>query len=94
MICAKIQPQGILGSGEKIFKGFYHIWAWWSSWSTDNDHFSNLKFPQTKEAPYEICAKLAQWLQRRSRLKMLTDGLTHGRSNNSGLGAMSHCKFP
>ena len=33
------------------------------------DHFSNLSFPQPKEAPYEICAKLAQRLQRRSRLK-------------------------
>ena len=51
---------------EKIFKGFYHIWAWWPSWSTSRDHFSNLPFPQPKEAPYEIWAKLAQ---RRSRLK-------------------------
>ena len=23
---------------EKIFKGFYHIWAWWPSWSCDQDH--------------------------------------------------------
>ena len=29
-----------------------------------------------KEAPYEIWAKFAQRLQRRSRLKMLTDGQT------------------
>ena len=35
-------------------------------------------FPQPKEAPYEIGAKLAQWLQRRSRLKILTDGQTDG----------------
>ena len=54
---------------EKIFKGFYHIWAWRPSWSTNLDHFSNLSFPQPKEAPYEIWAKLAQRLQRRSRLK-------------------------
>ena len=45
----------------------------------DRDHFSNFSFPQPKEAPYEIRAKLAQGLQRRSRLKMLTDGRTHGR---------------
>ena len=38
----------------------------------EHDHFSNLSFPQPKEAPYEICAKLAQWLLR-SILKMLTD---------------------
>ena len=54
---------------EKIFKGFYHIWAWRPSWSMNRDHFSNLSFPQPKEAPYEICAKLAQRLQRRSCLK-------------------------
>ena len=35
--------------------------------------FSNLSFPQPKEALYEIWAKLAQRLQRRSHLKMLTD---------------------
>ena len=63
LICAKIQPQGILGSG----KDFYYIWVWQTSWSMDCIHFSNLLFPQPKEAPYEIWAKLAQQLQRRSR---------------------------
>ena len=24
----------------------------------NHDHFSNLSFPQPKEAPYEICAKI------------------------------------
>ena len=23
---------------KKNFKGFYHIWAWWQSWSCDQDH--------------------------------------------------------
>ena len=54
MIYAKIETQGILSSGEKDFKGFYHIWAWWPSWSTDRDHFTNLLFPQPKQAAYEI----------------------------------------
>ena len=54
---------------EKIFKGFYHIWVWLPSWSLNRHHFSNLSFPQPKEASYEICAKLAQRLQRRSSLK-------------------------
>ena len=58
-ICAKIRPQGLFGSGEKIFKGFYHIWAWWPSWSMDCDYFSNLSFPQPKEVPHEIWATLA-----------------------------------
>ena len=42
----------------EIFKGFYHIWAWRPSWSINHDHFSNLSFPQPKEAPYEICEKI------------------------------------
>ena len=41
----------------------------------DRDHFSNFSFPQPKEAPHEIWAKLAQGLQRGSRLK-ITDGRT------------------
>ena len=54
---------------KKIFKGFYYIWAWRPPWSMNCDHFSNLSFPQPKEAPYEICAKLGQRPQRRSCLK-------------------------
>ena len=23
---------------KKNFKGFYHIWAWWSFWSCDQHH--------------------------------------------------------
>ena len=42
------------------------------SWSANHDHFSNLLFPLPKEAPYEIWAKLAQRLQRRSCLKFWT----------------------
>ena len=78
MTHVKIQPQGILRSGEEDFKSFYHIWAWRPSWSMDHDHFSNFSFPLPEEAPYEIWAKLAQGLQRRSHLKMLTDGRTDG----------------
>ena len=47
----------------------------------DRNHFSNFSFPQPKEAPYEIGAKLAQELQRISHLKMLTDGRTDGRTD-------------
>ena len=83
MIPAKVQPQGVLGSGEEDFKDIYYIWAWRPSWSTDRDHFINFSFPNPKEAPYEILAKLAQGLQRRSRLKMITDGRTDGRRTKS-----------
>ena len=72
MIYAKIQPQSTSVLEKKIFKGFYHIWAWRPPWSTNHDHFSNLLFPLSKEAPYEIWAKLAQRLQMRSCLKFWT----------------------
>ena len=81
MTYAKIQPQASSVLEKKIFKGFYHIWAWRPSWSMDRDHFSNFSFPQPKEAPHEIWAKLAQGLQRRSRLKMLTDWCTDRRTD-------------
>ena len=32
---------------KKIFKGFYHIWAWQPSWSMSRDHFCDLSFPPT-----------------------------------------------
>ena len=131
MTCAKIQPQGILGSGRFLrFKGFYQIWAWRPSWSTDNLaifcfltlRWLHMKFEQnwlrgfrgevvwnsqqfshsnvwgsykcigkqtwpcrkkvkrkrttillaTLVGELKIWANLAQWLQRRSRLKFST----------------------
>ena len=68
-----------------MFKGFSH-----TSWSMDRDHFSNFSFPQPKEAPYEIRAKLAQGLQRRSRLKMLTDGRTDRRTDGRKVITIAH----
>ena len=50
--------------------------------STDHDHFSNFSLPKPQEAPYEIWTKLAQRLQRRCRLKMLTDGRTDARTDD------------
>ena len=40
MIRAKFQDNRTSGSGED-FKGFYHIWAWWPSWSCDLYHLKN-----------------------------------------------------
>ena len=38
----------------RIFlKGFYHIWAWWPSWSCDPDAVNKLSFPLPKEAPHK-----------------------------------------
>ena len=39
---------------EKIFEGFYHIWAWRPSWSCDLDHLYKRWFPLPKEAPHKI----------------------------------------
>ena len=57
---------------KKIFKGFYNIWAWRSSWPMDRNCFSNLSLSSPKEAPLETWATLAQRLQRRSCLKFST----------------------
>ena len=63
MICAKIQPQGTLGSGEedflKVFTTFVHM-GMAAILVNGPQPFSNISFPQPKEAPYEIWAKLAQ----------------------------------
>ena len=78
----RFSPKAFSVLEKKIFNGFYYIWAWRPSWSTDRNHFSNLSFPQPKKAPYEIWAKLVQGLHRRSRLKMLTDGRTDRRADD------------
>ena len=33
---------------------FYHIWAWWPSWSCDLDAVNKLSFPLTIEATHKI----------------------------------------
>ena len=39
MLHAKFRGNRPAGSEEEDFlKGFYHIWAWWSSWSCDQHH--------------------------------------------------------
>ena len=54
MLHAKFQDHRFSGSGEENFKGFYHIWAWWPSWSCDLNHLYKLWFTLPKEAPHEI----------------------------------------
>ena len=31
-----------------IFEGFYHIWAWWPTWSCDLDHLYIISFSFTR----------------------------------------------
>ena len=67
----KFQVIGCSVLEKKIFYVFYHIWAWWPSWSCDHDHLKELSFPQPTEPPHKIWLQLAQCLLRRC-LKMLT----------------------
>ena len=77
---------------KKILKGFYHIWAWRPSWISDQNHFSYFSFPQCLDATYEIWLHLAQWFQRRSRLKVWTDDgrtmeASHTKSSSGAFGS-------
>ena len=45
---------GLLVPEKKLLKGFYHIWAWRSSWLCDQDATIKLLFPLPKEAPHKI----------------------------------------
>ena len=51
MLHAKFQDHRTSGSGEDDFKGFYHtcIWAWWPSWSCDQDDFYKISVPTSQE---------------------------------------------
>ena len=61
---------------KKILKGFYHIWAWWPSWSCDLDFLYTHWFPLPMDASYMyiIWLWLAKRFQRRRSLKLRTDG--------------------
>ena len=54
MLHAKVQDHRTSGSGEEDFKGFYHKWAWWPSWSCDLYHLYKLPFSLPKEDSHEI----------------------------------------
>ena len=47
--------------GKKILKRFYHILAWWPSWSCDQHHINTFSFPCTLKLTYEVWSKMAQW---------------------------------
>ena len=62
---------------KKILKGFYHIWAWRSSWSCDPDAANKLLFPLPKEAPHFALIRQAV-----SEEKMLE--IVNGRTTDAG----------
>ena len=44
----------ILVLAKKIFKGFYHIWAWRPCWSCDPTHLYKFSFPFSLKFSYEL----------------------------------------
>ena len=54
MLHTKFHENRPAGSGEKFLSGFYHIWAWWPSWSCDLDFAIKLSSPLPMDAPHEI----------------------------------------
>ena len=49
----------------RFLKGFYHIWAWLSSWSCDLNILYTFLLIYHKESSHEICVKLGQWFVRK-----------------------------
>ena len=56
---------------DPIEEDFYHIWAWWPSWSCDINSLNKLSFPHPKETPYKIWLKSVKLLLRKRSLKIL-----------------------
>ena len=77
---------------EKIFEGFYHIWAWRPSWSCDPDAANKISFPLPKEAPHKIwLLSEKRFLRRRRCLKLFTT--TDGRTTTDA-GPWVYYKLP
>ena len=73
MLHTKFQGHRPFSSREELLRFLPYIWAWWPSWSCDQDSLNKLSFPHPREAPYEIWLWLAQWFQRRRCLKSVDD---------------------
>ena len=70
-LCCALHVIGLQIPEEKIFKGFYHIWAWWTSWSCDPNNLNKLSLPHPKETPHKIWLQSTKWLLRNRSLKIL-----------------------
>ena len=46
-------------------KGFYHIWAWWPSWSCDQYTWYKFWLTYHKDSSYEIWVQMAEWFLRK-----------------------------
>ena len=74
MLPAKYQPNPPGGSGVEDFLKDFIIYGHGGHLEFQiMTYFSYFSFPKCLDATYEIWLHLAQWLQRRSRLKVWTD---------------------
>ena len=69
MLHTKFRENRPASSREEDFSGFYHIWAWWPSWSCDLDFAIKLSLPLPMDTPHKISVCLAKWFQRKKSLK-------------------------
>ena len=44
----QVPRSSIIWFWRRFLKGFYHIWAWWPSWSCDQDNLNKLRSPLLK----------------------------------------------
>ena len=56
----------------RFSNGFYHIWAWWPSWSCDPDPTHKLSFSDPIEAPHKIYNLVSNSTAVLKKLKVLT----------------------
>ena len=64
-VLSRVSFQALLVLEKKIFKCFYYIWAWRSSYSISLNHLKKLSILFWQKAPFEIRWKLLKWFQRR-----------------------------
>ena len=83
MLHTKYQGHQPSGSGEAIFKGFYNIWAWRSSWSCDQSILQKLWLTYHKESSHENWVHLDRWFVRKLCFNILM-GLQYERPKLKG----------
>ena len=68
--------------GKKIFKVFYHIWAWQPSWSCDLQNVDKFSLTCTYKLTFKIWLKMSQWFLREKKVKSSSINDIEPRSRN------------
>ena len=67
----------------RFLNGFNHIWAWWPSWSCDQNILHKFWLTYHKESSHEIWVQLGQWFVRKLCFDILM-GLQYERPKLKG----------